>query len=143
MTPKEQSGDPAGVKRRNPKDAVYQIVTPIWDDEMGKRLATVRMYMKMDQKRLGELLGISQQRLSRIECGRVDVEPALTLAKMSAVLGKHFSYVMLRSNWDHYNLNQIRRAYYEATHQKRGYAVKPRYRPLWKQIEEQEKKAGR
>lgn len=89
-----------------------QILTPIFDAEMGFRLGVARMAMKMSQAELGQFLGVSQAVMSDIEQGRTPI-PGFPIARLNAVLGGHASYVLLNKNKHKYNVPRIKKSYWE------------------------------
>ena len=69
------------------------VVQPLIDSEAGERMELVRMKMLLDQKEMAELLGVTQQQLSRLERGQVKCS-GITLARFKAVFKRSFSFIL-------------------------------------------------
>jgi transcriptional regulator with XRE-family HTH domain len=97
-----------------------QHVAPIFGKEAGVRMSLVRMKMLMDQKELGEVLGISQQQVSALESGRMTQAP-FTLARLKAVFDLHYAYILTGVRGETWTIeaNYIRLKYYDFRHRVR------------------------
>lgn len=96
------------------KKGIEHICTPVFTPEMGKRLALARMKLNLDQAQLAKLWGVSQQRVSKVELGRLDVIPELTVARFEAVMGKFSRFVLFGTDSDRFqNPGTIVRAYWK------------------------------
>lgn len=97
-----------------------QHVAPIFGKEAGVRMSLVRMKMLMDQKELGDLLGVSQQQVSGLETGRITQAP-FTLARLKAVFDLHYAYILtgVRGEAWAIDANYIRLKYYDFRHRVR------------------------
>lgn len=104
---------------------------PFFDEESGSRFALVRMRMLMDQRSMGELLGVSQQQISQLERGRL-AQPPFNMARFKAVFGDFYSFVLLGSQPKReMNPSYVTRLYWETklkTRRKQGSG-------LWKKEE--------
>ena len=92
-------------------EALYAVLTPIWDKDMGHRLAMMRMKLGWDQAELGRQLGVSASTISDLELGRLVVPRApFSFAKLMEVMPKMASHVVLGTgNYaDSYNAIRVR-----------------------------------
>lgn len=72
--------------------------TPIFNEDMGRRLMLVRMKAMMTQAHLAQRLGISQQTLSQLELGRLRTAN-FNCAKLEVLFGgAGFSFVVINAN---------------------------------------------
>lgn len=103
------------------------IVAPIFDAAMGRRLATARMWRLWDQHELGERLGINSHTVSDLETGKLLVPRSpFSVTKLYEVLGPTGAgYVLLERYASSFNAGQIHSKF---IHQK--LAVLRQRRPL-------------
>lgn len=101
------------VESRSRSDRLAQITTVVWDREMGQRLCVVRMAMNIDQAQLGQLLGVKQGTISRIERGRMDVCASFNLARLKAVLGDRTAHVLYGNQADKHPSGHISKQYWK------------------------------
>lgn len=96
------------------KDRLESIVTPIWDEKMGRRLKIIRMKNLMTQGEFGKLLGIQQNTVHQIEAGKVRVSrKPFTLATLRAILGPHLNFVLYGSGAENYATGHISDTYWK------------------------------
>lgn len=100
------------MKNSSGQDKLDQIVTPILSEEMGTRLKLVRMKMLLDQREMGDLLGISQQQMSKLEAGKLD-QAGFTLARFKAVFGKFYTFILFGSQVSSDNWGYVRKRYWD------------------------------
>lgn len=97
-------GQKGPVYKRNRIDylaSVYLRVTPIWDAEMGDRLARIRMRLLMDQKEFSAALGIAQGTLSKIERGHLPApQYPFSVSKLQEIVGEALLYILIGTNSD-------------------------------------------
>lgn len=93
-------------------DRIAQITSPLFTPESGDRLRLVRMKMLLDQKELGDLLGISQQQVSKIEQGKT-TQVAFTLARFKAVFGKFYTFILFGTVVSSDNWGLVTSRYYD------------------------------
>lgn len=84
--------------------AAQNKMTYIFDKEMGVRLTYARRKMRMKQDDLARMLGISQDKVSRIECGSIKngIVSTLTVSRFNAILGVHKNYVIMGAKHEEY-----------------------------------------
>lgn len=70
----------------------FKRVTPIFNAEMGERLARARVEMGLNQAELGKKFGMSQSDIYRLESGKITRIP-LTMQQFKDELADHFGYV--------------------------------------------------
>lgn len=80
-----------------PRPALEMTLRPVFTKESGDRLRLIRMSMLIDQRELALLLGTSQQQISKLESGRLDVAP-FTLARMRNVFGDLTQVILIGSD---------------------------------------------
>lgn len=97
----------------SPKDLSPDMITPIIDPAMGKRLQLARMSMDLDQSELAKDLGIAQSTLSKIEQGRSrGTRTCVPLSRWVVALGEHARYVLTGWGAAAYDEMKIRRKYF-------------------------------
>lgn len=82
-------------------------MTPIFDAEMGRRLANARKVMKLSQTELGEILGMSQSDIHRLEHGKIAYIP-LSTQQFKDALTEHFDYIFRGSFSLRYNYEKTK-----------------------------------
>lgn len=70
------------------------LVTPIWDEDMGRRLASYRMHTLRTQEEFARFLGLTQRQLSDLETGRCRVNPKVTLDRLRAAAGNRTAWIL-------------------------------------------------
>lgn len=106
-------------------DFIYQrmaeAVAPIFDEKMGRRLKYMRMALLLDQKQLGERLGVPQQMIAKLELGKTKVsrEP-ISLAKFYAVFGCVTHHILFGLDKEHFDYEQINRKYWIEKDRRKG-----------------------
>lgn len=90
---------------------------PGFDPDIGSRMRLVRMKMLMSQAEAGELLGCSQQQLSKLESGHLKQAP-FTLARMKAVFGVETKFILLGTGGFHSSVGYVHRTYWKTRLQK-------------------------
>ncbi len=98
--------------RRKEGPAIDKLTTPLWSAEMGKRLALVRMRLLLDQKSLGQSLGVTQSTISRIESGYLRVAETISVAKLKSVFPTAFAFIVFGRNPERYNASAIVESYW-------------------------------
>lgn len=101
----------------NAQTKLKTVLTPIWDREMGRRLAIARMKQGRKQAELATLLStpghpISQQQIAKVEGGRLE-RLDVTWARIEAVLGKHAGYVLIARDAALYDEQAIAMNYHD------------------------------
>lgn len=107
------------------QEFIYQrmseTVTPIFDEERGHRLRYMRMALMMDQKQLGEKLGVSQQAIAKLELAQIQVtRKPITLAKFYRVFGCATHHVLFGLDSETHNYEAIKRAYWHEKDRTKG-----------------------
>ena len=96
-------------------DRIYEVVTPIFDKEMGQRMRTARMRLFIDQTTLGEKFGVHQKTISSLERGVIKCpESPFNLTKMREVFGKEWTYVLLGTGSDEYPNRHVAKEFWKA-----------------------------
>lgn len=98
------------------------ICTPMFTPEMGQRMSTMRMHLKLDQKQLGDLLGVSRSVISHIERGD-KTRHVFSASKLIDVFGiKASSYIFFKMFEDSYleNTKNIHTEYWKTKHKAKG-----------------------
>lgn len=89
---------------------------PIFLEDAGSRMKRIRMKLLFDQAQLGELLGISQQQISKLESGHLS-HPPFTMGRFRAVFGIHADFILLGSDkpswWYEGSDKAIHKTYWE------------------------------
>jgi transcriptional regulator with XRE-family HTH domain len=67
--------------------ALLANVTPVFRNGAGDRLAYMRMMLKMDQRQLGKLLGVSQRVISSIEKGQLVARTPISFESLVGIFG--------------------------------------------------------
>lgn len=104
--------------QKDPKSNRYiaqieEHVRPIFNADSGARLELIRMKMLMSQGELAELLGTSQQQISKLERGHLDQAP-FTLARLRAVIDTHFHFILFGSGpADQWSVRKIHTEYWK------------------------------
>lgn len=105
-------------KRKHPDSAEFEVlpnrdtyVTPIFDKAMGRRLKTARMRKFMDQKELGNWLGVSQSVISDLELGNVKTGD-FNLARLRALFGDATNYILTGSKREQYETANVTKDYW-------------------------------
>lgn len=93
-------------------ERVENRVAPLFSAEVGQRMQLVRMKMLLDQAQLGELLGTSQQQISKLERGHIEQAP-FTLGRLRAVFGRNFHFILFGSDADAWNVRQIKKTFWD------------------------------
>jgi len=107
-------GKPSKGSANTVRIAIQQAVTPIFDRDVGARMATVRMKMLMSQAELGKLLGVSQRVICDLESGHIAVSrKPFTLARFQAIFGDHSTYILRGMNAEKYSVGEIRQRYWK------------------------------
>lgn len=108
-------------EKKSPAEALADVTAPIFSKEIGSRLKLVRMKLLLDQKELGEKLGIDQGAISRIETGKIQVlQRPFTTAKFREVVGQHFMFVMFGTNPERYSVGHINKTYWDHKNAAKG-----------------------
>ncbi len=94
------------------EDRISQITSPLFTPESGDRMRLVRQKMLLDQAELGDLLGISQQQVSKVEQGKIS-QVTFTLARFKAVFGKFYTFILFGTQVSSDNWSQVRRQYWD------------------------------
>lgn len=89
--------------------SIAETVTPIFDRERGKRLEMMRKLMLLDQRQLGEKLGVPPQMISKLERGVTPVSRTpVTLDRFFLVFGcltNHILFGLDRKSFDYFEIN--------------------------------------
>lgn len=83
-----------------PKDHIYQVVTPLWNKEMGERLRAARCKLGLGQMALAQMLGTSQSVLSRVERGVLTYIPVSVTRLATTLGGELLAYVLIAAGAD-------------------------------------------
>jgi DNA-binding XRE family transcriptional regulator len=67
--------------------ALLANVTPVFRNGAGGRLAYMRMMLKMDQRQLGKLLGVSQRVICALEKGQAVARTPISFESMVGIFG--------------------------------------------------------
>lgn len=89
-------------------DEISQIV---WNEDMGRRLALVRMLLLEDQIDFSHRLCASQTAVSNVERGTTTTL-RVTLADLKRALGKHLEFVLFGTTAANYPMATISRRYW-------------------------------
>jgi transcriptional regulator with XRE-family HTH domain len=93
---------------------LHQVLTPIFDEEIGYRMSIARMRMRMDQAELGRLLGVSQQVISKLEQGKIRVpERPFNYARFHAIFGAMTSYILSGAGREKYETGNVKHEYWK------------------------------
>lgn len=87
-------------------------VKPVFDDGSGSRLKLVRMKMLMSQAEAAELLGCSQQQLSKLEKGHLETAP-FTMARLKAVFGREYKFILTGAGGFHSSPGYVHKTYWK------------------------------
>lgn len=79
----------------------FSMTTPVFDAPMGLRLKAIREQMKFTQKKLADLLGLSQTDVSRLEAGKLKC-PGATSEQFKSVLKSHFEHLLTGNSYYKY-----------------------------------------
>jgi transcriptional regulator with XRE-family HTH domain len=71
------------------------------------------MKLLLEQRELGEKLGITQAMVSRIELGHLSVTEKITVTGLKAILGPHYSFVAFGTNPERYHQQTILKVYWD------------------------------
>ena len=74
-----------------------QFVTPRITPEQAGRLKLVRLMLYWDQATLAQKLGISQQKVSLLESGRVSIIP-INLLQFQTIFPEHWQFILSGKN---------------------------------------------
>lgn len=99
--------------RKKDAPSLDEITTILWTQEMGKRLALIRMRMMKDQSELAAEFGCSQASLSKIERGIIRVSDKFTVASLKRVFGNTFHFIFFGTNPERFNEGAIRNRYWD------------------------------
>lgn len=107
-----------------------ETVAPIFDRERGKRLKYMRMLLLLDQKQLGEKLGVTQQTITKLERGITPVSRVpITLARFYSVFGCVTEHILYGRDKDQFNYEQINSKYWREKDRRKG--NRSGYRDTW------------
>lgn len=100
---------PKTAEIRSERLKLEDLVAPIFDAAMGRRLSTARMQRFWDQAELGARLGINQHTVSRLEAGKLMVPRIpFSVTKLEEVLGPTAAkYVLMDRYSATFNVGQI------------------------------------
>src|SRR6185503_8942239 len=98
---------------------LFEVVTPIMDRHRGRRMEFMRKKLFLDQKQLGEKLGVNQQTISRLERGHISVaRRPISLHKFYEVFGALTEHVLFGSG--EFNYNEINGLYWREKDKRKG-----------------------
>lgn len=89
----------------------------LFDAEMAERFALIRMRMQLGQDEIADILGVSQQTISRLERGHLR-QPEFSLALMRAVFGEHVEFILFGGKVEQNALMATKSAYHFSRYQK-------------------------
>lgn len=106
-------------------DFIYQqlceTVTPIFDQERGRRLKFMRMALLMDQTELGKRLGIPQQAVTKLELGQIKVARSpVPLSKFYLIFGCATHHILFGLDAEKFNYETIRELYWREKDRTKG-----------------------
>lgn len=104
------------VPDKGPKhNPLFDVCMPLFDKARGYRMKIMRMKLLMDQKELGERLGVSAQVISVLETGKQAVhgKKPFTLTQFIEVFGDLTSHILLGTGEFRFNYSFIQLKYYE------------------------------
>lgn len=111
------------MSKQNITTKLYEVMTPIFNKESGHRLRIARMSKLMDQRTLAALLGVSQQIVSKLETGRLEVS-SFTIARLMEALPGETGFIFFGNREYEMSRRTEVRAYWDVMSQRR----KPRKR---------------
>lgn len=79
-----------------PRPNLDHFLFPKFTPDAGERMRLIRMNMLIDQRELGMMLGTSQQQISKLESGRLEMAP-FTYGKMQNVFGELAIVILIGS----------------------------------------------
>jgi DNA-binding XRE family transcriptional regulator len=101
--------------------ALVANVTPVFRNGAGDRLAYMRMMLKMDQKTLGKLLGVSQRVICAIEKGQAVARTPVPFDSLVGIFGVHgVLYILCEMYKGRYSGKDVHTAYWRAKNAPKG-----------------------
>lgn len=99
------------------QEFIYQrlceTVAPIFDQERGRRLKFMRQALLLDQKELGQKLGVPQQTIAKLELGQVRVgRHPVTLSQFYKIFGCATHHILFGLDAGSYNYQSITDKYW-------------------------------
>lgn len=94
------------------QDRLDQLTSPKFSADAGSRFRMIRMKMLVDQAEIGELLGISQQQVSKLEKGHLE-HVGFSTARFKAVFGKWYTFVLFGTDFPELNPAHIHQKYWD------------------------------
>jgi len=119
--------------------SISETVTPIFDRHKGRRLEMMRKLLLLDQRQLGEKLGVPPQMISKLERGVTPVSKTpITLDKFFSVFGCLMDHILSNANRKGFDYEDINLKYWREKDKRKGNrtARMPyhRYKSRWKTV---------